>query len=262
MLIAHTTDLSGEDDIAFVCALALAVRSGARLSSIHAAGGASPRRELPPAATLLSRWSSSATVEHDRIVQDSGDDSSAALVELLSQLRPDLLVATTNTQKGVERLAHDSVAETLARNVFAPTLLLPLTGTRFVDPDTGAIEMKRILVAAGTDAEAQLGVDAAAWLANLAGVPSPEIVLLHAKDARPIPNATAPGCSIVRRVSEGSVITAVVDAAQELEPALIVMGTGGRDSPADMVLGSRTERVLHIAGRPLLSVPFPVGLKH
>jgi nucleotide-binding universal stress UspA family protein len=143
-----------------------------------------------------------------------------------------------------------------------PSLLLPLAGTRFVDPDTGVIEMRRILVAAGTDAEAQLGVDAAAWLAKLAGVVGPEIVLLHAKDARPLPEATAPGCTIVRRISAGSVTKAVVDAAQELEPALIVMGTGGHDSPADMLLGSRTERVLHVAGRPLLSVPFAVGVKH
>jgi nucleotide-binding universal stress UspA family protein len=57
----------------------------------------------------------------------------------------------------------------------------------------------------------------------------------------------------------GSVTTAIVDAAQELEPALIVMSTAGHDSPADIVLGSRTERVLHIAGRPLLSVPFPTA---
>jgi nucleotide-binding universal stress UspA family protein len=259
MLIVHTTDLSRDDDIAFACALAVAVRSGARLRSIHAATGPSPARELPRAAALLSRWSSSATVDHERIVQDSGGDPSEALVQLLSQLRPDLLVAATDTRKGLERLAHDSVAETLARNVSVPSLLLPLAGTRLVDPDTGAIEMRRILVAAGSDAEAQLGVDAAAWLANMAGVLEPEIVLLHAKDARPLPNATAPGCSIVRRLSVGSVTTAIVDAAQELEPALIVMSTAGHDSPADIVLGSRTERVLHIAGRPLLSVPFPTA---
>jgi hypothetical protein len=86
MLIAHTTDLSRDDDIAFACALALAVRSGARLSSIHAAAGPRPSRELPRAATLLSRWSaSSATVHHEHIVQPSGEDPSEALVELLSQ---------------------------------------------------------------------------------------------------------------------------------------------------------------------------------
>lgn len=259
MLIAHTTDLSRDEDIAFACALALAVRSGARLSSIHAAARPSSGRELPRAAELLSRWSSSATVEHECIVEEGGDDPSEALVQRLSQLRPDLLVAATDTRKGLERLAHDSVAETLARSVSVPSLLLPLAGTRLADPDTGAIQMRRILVAAGSDAEAQLGVDAAAWLAHVAGVVGPEIVLLHAKDARPLPNATAPGCSIVRRESVGSVTTAIVDAAREVEPALIVMATGGHDSPADIVLGSRTERVLHIAGRPLLSVPFPTA---
>src|SRR5688500_12975778 len=117
MLIAHTTDLSGTDEIAFEHAVALAERSGSRLVSIHACTAFDAERKLPPASNLLARWGRPHSLDHERIQHQCCDDTADTLLDALLRLKPDLVVSATHARTGLDRMLRGSVAEGVARNV-------------------------------------------------------------------------------------------------------------------------------------------------
>jgi nucleotide-binding universal stress UspA family protein len=257
MLIAHTTTRD-EDDTALAHAVALAVHGGARLASVHASFEEGPRPVLKGADELLRRWGlPEGRVTHERIVRDCCEDAADTLLDTLRRLEPDLLVAATHARTGVGRLVAGSVAESVARNLRVPSLLLPLGGVGFVDRQSGRTDLSRILVPAGNQNEGQQGVDAAVALAGLAGFPGGELVLLHVEDGHPPPDVRAPsGFSLTRRSVGGPLEPAILEVARELDACLVVMATHGHDGVLDVLFGSHTERVLHALSRPLLWVPF------
>ena len=83
-----------------------------------------------------------------------------------------------------------------------------------------------------------------------------ELVLLHVENEHPPPALEPqPGFRIVLAQARGAIADAVGETADAQRADLIVMVTGGHDSAGDVLLASRTERVLHSARRPLLWVP-------
>jgi nucleotide-binding universal stress UspA family protein len=260
MLIVHTAAFP-EDETALVHATALALRYSAKLVSIHASATPEHPPELPSAGTLLQRWGLPVDrLAHERVIHDFSDDTVDTLLDAIRERRPDLVVCATHARSGVARLLSGSVAESVARNVGAPTLLLPIGGAGFVHPGSGLVDFRRILVPAGSSAEAQRGLDMARLLASGSSAKDPELVLLHVDDGRPVPEVTAPpGSHVTLRVTPGSVDAAISDMAQELDVSLVVMATHGHDGFADVLLGSVTERVLHALERPLLWVPLASG---
>lgn len=56
IMIAHAAQDADPNEPGFVHAVALAVQSGARLTSVHACAAGAPELDLPTARTLLSRW--------------------------------------------------------------------------------------------------------------------------------------------------------------------------------------------------------------
>ena len=260
MLIVHTAAFP-EDETALAHATALAVRYSARLVSIHVCATPEHRPELPSAGPLLERWGLPADcLEHERVIHDCCDDVIDTLLDAFRELRPALVVSATHARSGVARLLSGSVAEGVARNVGAPTLLLPIGGAGFVHAGSGRLDLKRILVPAGSSAEAQPALDVAHLLASSSSVSDPEIVLLHVDDGRPAPEVESPpGSRVVRRVASGSLDAAISAIARELDVSLVVMATHGHDGFVDVLLGSVTERVLHALERPLLWVPLSGG---
>jgi nucleotide-binding universal stress UspA family protein len=259
MLIAHTFEYPGEDDLAYAHALALAVRGGARLVSVHVRMPSDRSSGFPDSRDLLARWDASGRpLAHDRIEHPGAEDVADGLLETLRKLWPSLLVAVTRARGGVTRLfaGSDSVVEAVGRNLGVPMLLLPLGCPGFVDPGTGAIALSRMLLPVGSERDAQLAVDAAAMLARLAGVDACELVLLHVADGSAAPSPQVPaGMSLVRRAARGRLTSAILACAREVQPDVLVMVTRGHDSLGDVLLASHTERVLHEAHRPLLWVP-------
>jgi nucleotide-binding universal stress UspA family protein len=232
-IIAHTTDLSGDDTLAFIHAAALAAGSGARLVTVH--GNAPPDKasQIPDAAVLATLWGRA--IEHERICHECCDDVADTVLDAIRQLSPAIVIAGTHARHGLAALLHGSVSEALARNLDMPTLVVPNQARGFVDRETGAIDLRRVLVPASDEATAEVGRRAARSLATLAGVAAPEVVVLH--------------------VAQGSVEDAVVEAARDQRACAIVMPTRGHDGLRDTLIGSHTERVIHDAGCPVLVVP-------
>lgn len=256
-VIAHTTDLSGDDSAAFAHAVALAARRGAKLCSVHACTGPAPERGFPDARRLLESWHSErAPITHEAMLHQCCEDVTDTLLDALRRVGPELVVTATHGRSGVARIFSESVAESVARNVKVPTLIVPLGGDGFVDGATGSVRLGRVLVPVGNAGEAERGLSAALWLLELAAVSDAEVVLLHVDDGTPMPALTLPAGVTVRvRLAKGALEDAIVDAAQSERACAIVMVTRGHDSMSDVLFGSHTERVLAAAGCPILSVP-------
>lgn len=232
-VIAHITDLSGEDRGAFLHACALAAASGARLVTIHGGASAVEQGRLPDAAPIAARWRR--PIAHEGICHECCDDVADTVIDAIAHLAPDLVVAGTHGRHGLPALLAGSVAEAVARNCRAPTLIVPNSARGFVDVATGAIDLARILVPSGDGAETAAGMGAARAFAALARAEDAEIVAHHADPSRAVDEILAE--------------------ARDRRACLLVMATRGHDGVADVLLGSRTERVLRGAPCPVLSVP-------
>lgn len=232
--IVHTTDLTGDDIAAFHHAAALAAVSHAPLITIHGNAGTADPSRLPDAAPLAALWGR--TIAQQRICHECCDDVTDTLLDAIRRTDPRLIVAGTHARHGLAALVAESVAEAVARNVAVPTLVVPNHVRGFVDPATGAIDLGRVLVPAGTDADAERGLRAARTLAELAGV-SATIDVLH--------------------VTHGRITDAIVSEARARRACAIVMVTHGHDGLTDALIGSHTERVIREVGCPVLAVATP-----
>jgi nucleotide-binding universal stress UspA family protein len=253
--IAFTTGLDPAEAPAIATAAALAAASGARLVTVHATAGAPPARALPHPEELASRWG--CAIAHDEMIHTCCEDVTDTLLDALRRVKPELVVAGTHQRTGLSQLFGGSVAESVARNIVVPTLVVPLHGKGLADAGTGALDLRRILVPAG-DAEAtKKGLEAAAWLARAAGATDPEVVLLHVDDGTPMPtlDAIPDGLRIVKRTVKGSLEEAIARVSEELSSCAIVMATRGHDGLVDTFAGSHTERVVRKVHCPVLTVP-------
>lgn len=249
MLIAHATDLTGDDTSAFVHASALAAASAARLVTVHGNAPASEAARLPDAGELATRWGRS--IAHERRCHECCEDVADTVIDALRDLRPELIVLGTHGRHGLASLVHGSVSETIARNVAVPALVVPDRARGFVDAATGAIDLHRVVIPAGTLADARRGLAAARRLIALAGVAGAEVELVHV--GAPDPELATLGVPLTR--VDGALEDAIVELARAHGACVIVMPTSGHDGVGDVLLGSHTERVIRRASCPVLSVP-------
>lgn len=252
MLIAHASDITGDDTAAFVHAAALAAAARARLVTISAAGDSA--RLAPDAAGLATRWGR--RVDHSFLRAECCDEVEDTVIDCLRGLRPDLVVVGTHARHGWAALVHGSVGAAIARNLDAPVLVIPNRGRGFVDATSGAIDLRRILVPAGTAADAERGTAAArALLAMATGTvpvaPAATVEIVH---VGPVDRELERSGFAPTRL-DGPLDAAIVAAAVARDSCVIVMPTHGHDSVGDVLLGSHTEHVVRDAGRPVLSVP-------
>lgn len=249
-VIAHTTDLTGDDGLAFVHAVALAVVSGARLVSIHGNAPAGHAAQLPDAAVLGARWGR--VVDHARVCHECCDDVTDTLLDALRAVAPGLVVAGTHARRGLAAVVHGSVSEALARNLTVPTLVVPNRARGFVDEASGRVRLDRVLIPAGDTATAVRGLTAARALLALAGVSSATLWLLTIGDH--VLDVPLDGDVVVVR-ARGPIDEAIVAEAGARAACLIVMPTLGHDGVGDALFGSHVEHVIRGAGCPVLAVP-------
>lgn len=249
MLIVHATDSSGDDDAAFVHASALAAASAARLVTLHATAPGDRGASLPDAGVLAARWGRE--IEHERRCHECCDDVADTVLDALQDLQPELVVLGTHGRRGLAAFLHGSASESIARNLVVPALIVPNQRRGFADAATGAIDLRRILVPAGSVRDAVHGLAAARRLIALSGAADTTLELVHVGPRDPALEQL--GVTLTR--VEGALEEKILEVASAHGACVIVMPTGGHDGIGDVLLGSHTERVIREATCPVLSVP-------
>jgi nucleotide-binding universal stress UspA family protein len=264
--VVHATALTPEDEVPREHAVAIVAAAGGRLFSVHATDVLEATPDMPDAMALLRTWAHArgtstaelASVEHQRLVRQGAEDPNVMLLRTISELGPDLVVAGTRARRGVDLAMMGSTALALARHCPVPVLLLPVGHRGFVDHETGALRLRKILVPMGDPVAAQTAIDAAVRLAELTGEHKGELVLVHVGDEADSPAVTLHGgLGWGRRwvQTHGSIVHDVVERAEAEHADLVVMASRGRDSLLDSLLGSHTERVLRRSPCAVLTVP-------
>lgn len=267
--IAHATDLRETENLAFVHGVALARTSRSTLFSVHANDDPALFDRIPRAVDLLARWNalpagssegdeSKVGMKHERLLDNCCDDPVDTLLRAIRMREPQLFVGCTSGREGIARAMLGSVAEAIALQLRVPSLLFPMAGRGFVDADTGAMKLRKILVTAGDDAATTVGANHAVWLADLAGAAEVDVELLHVEDGKPMPTIQLPrrpGASFRFTSVKGDLEEAIVRRAEDSGADVLVMATRGHDSLRDVLLGSHAERVLRRSPCPVLSIP-------
>lgn len=266
--IVHPTDFSPEGGVAFAHALAIALPGGGELQLLHAdegqgeAGTAWGR--FPQVRATLTRWG---LAPPDALPADiaerlglhviktdleGGERSKAVSAHLLAH-PADLVVMATGARKALARWTEPSTAEPIARNAHLATLFLPEDATGFVDAETGAVRLSRVLVCDDRVLSPQKALQLVGQLAAKLGA-APAVDLLHV-GPEPSRATLPPGLAGENICVAGPVVEAIVEEADARMADLIVMTTEGRHGFLDALRGSTTEQVLRRCRRAVLAVP-------
>ena len=216
---------------------------------------------------------SAARVEMVRLEHN---DVSQALADYSEKAGPELIVMTTHDQSRLERLLLGSVAESVARTVHAPTILVKVQEERpdlsrratidhVLVPIDGSELSRSILphvrvIASLAGARVTLfTVVEPAIIAPPVGMPGPAGVTMPSEaDASSSLSAHAAELHEIGITADAVVVTdpssrrAIIEYATEHGVDLIAMSTHGRHGLAKVVAGNVATEVLHHTGIPLL----------
>jgi nucleotide-binding universal stress UspA family protein len=270
--IVLATDLRTGARQLFADALGLALRAHAELVLLHIDDGTDPKatwRELPTVRELLERWGTlPPDASYDAFeklgirvrVMDrpaSDGDVRAAIARRVAELAPDLVLLGTSARTGAERLVLGSVGESVARDVHLSTLLVPHHARSLVNPQTGTLTVRRVLLPVTAEVAQQPVIDE---LQRILGAVAPDAIaftMVHVGTVATLPQLSLPtNNSWTWRTDTrtGNVVEELLDAALEHEADLVAMATRGHDSFLDTILGSVMERVLRRSPCPVLAV--------
>jgi len=263
--IVHPTDFSDLSSAAFAHALRIAVAAKGKLQALHvAAPDASADTGFPHVKRLLVQWGllgeddSPATV-FTRLgliwqnVTLDPQDPVQGIVRFLDENVCDLVVLATHGREGLDRWLQGSVAGAVFRQSAVATLFVPRGARGFVDPVSGDIRLKRVLVPVDRAPPPERAVETARGFGALLAGGHVTLQLLHVGASAPaLRDASAEDAITIRH---GNAVQTILDAATEYDADLIAMPTAGRHGILDALRGSTTERVICQAPCPVLAVP-------
>ena len=263
--VFHPTDFSEASRVAFAHALVIALLRQTRLAILHADDDSSDWTRYPGVRETLEQWGllapgspRSAVFDEFAVrvtkIASKGNPSSATL-EYIQDEQPDLVVLGTQGRSGLASWLRPSKAQQIVRRSRSMTLFVPAEGRPFVDPATGQIRLRRILLPVDQKPDADEALVRATRLATILGDSEVEIELLHVGEGS-LPSVAKPEGEqwhFRETVLPGPVVETILSRAQEAD--LIVMATDGRDGVLDVFRGSFTERVVPEAPCPVLAVP-------
>jgi hypothetical protein len=269
-IIVHPTDFTPGDAAAMAHAVALSLASKSILKlllvRIDKESFYSPTQGLRQVRDLLvswgvlgkdaayDRWEKELEMEVSS-VSIAARNARAGILEFLQDTFCNLVVLANYPNKALTRWTDASVHTSLLRQGRMMSLFVREGRRGFVDPKTGVIGLKRILmpIAAGVDSvPAVRRIQAMLALSDNRA----EINLLHVGKRPPAlvdDNGVPLDLPILQR--DGAVVDAILAAAGELDVDMIAMPTPGRHGLLDAVRGSVSAQVLEDARWPLLAVP-------
>ena len=269
--VFHPTDFSLASEVAFICALKIALAAKAELSVIHYAeqGVVTSWDYFPKVREILANWdilspgcSESELTNLGLRVEGiiaTGPDACSSLVQHLNQKNPDLMVLATHQIEGLNRWLETPVAEPLAREARCPTIFVPpFAKERVVSYQDGTVTLERILIPVTRVIPPQLAIDYAVNLAKLLDVNTIEWKIFHVGKKEDIPALYLPthkGWKWEKLARPGHPVDQLLEMAAEFSPQLIVMMTEGHRGLFDALQGSTTERIVRGVRCPVLAVP-------
>jgi nucleotide-binding universal stress UspA family protein len=262
--IVHPTDFSPAGLDAFVHALRLAVAAKGQFYILHIEGDTEQPDwvQFPRVRETLAAWgmiapdapqsavASELGLKVDKAIVGS-DDPVRGVESFVERHQCDLLVLMTHAHPAPQRWLHRSIAEAAARHVHAATLFLREGQEGFVDRETGAISLQRILLPIDGSLPYRYAcrwVEAFEQLAASRARVHP----LHVGTSTPTNASEFEGTIDVR---EGPIVETIISVAEEIGANIIAMPTAGHHGLLDALRGSVTERVLREAPCPVLAVP-------
>ncbi len=250
--------------VAFTHALALAYQSHGEIEIIDIRDKGEAF-ESPSVRAVLEKWGLLPPNSERGDVQKIGlrvtkivkNGNARKVITGRMEKRPhDLLVIGTHERHGLGSLFGQDLAEYLADAFRQTTLYVPANGRSFVNPDTGAVVLNRILIPVPDTEFAQAAFSFCKKLLSIFPQAKPEIIGLHCGESFPsLPGPLVEGLSLRTVVSADPVVPAIAAAARENVADLVIMATEGRNTFSKKVVGSNTEQVLHQSVCPVLSIP-------
>jgi nucleotide-binding universal stress UspA family protein len=216
---------------------------------------------------MVAQWRAAGAIDgfEDRVRQTSiskvempvGDPVSACL-QYLERHSVDLIVVATEGRSGLSRLLRASRAERLARRSGLMTLFVPEGGRYFVDPTSGAVSLRRILVPVDPSTDPRPAMLRAVQAASLMDDPMVEITLLHVSDEGDVQGMDVPALpfcrwNVVRQ--SGDIVAGILEAAERSSADAIYMSTAWSRPGLVRAEGGVTEAVLAAAPCPVATVP-------
>jgi len=268
--VLHPTDFSPASELAFVHALAIALRARAALTILHIDREADPAtswNEFPAIRATLEKWGLLPHGSPRNAVPKLGiavekvavrdTNPVHGILAFLDQNPAQLIVLGTHGRDGMPRWLHAAVAEPVARGAGVMTLFVGQGARGFVSPDDGSVSLTHVLLLADREPTPKLAAPIARGLARAFDA-FPRFTLLHVGDPKDIPAVRLdPTEEAVweRVLRSGPVVDQILQVAAALPADLIVMATRGRSGFLGALRGSTTERVVRHAPCPTLAIP-------
>jgi nucleotide-binding universal stress UspA family protein len=262
--VLHPTDFRPSNGLALAYAVALSFKASGRLTLLHIRGEDDPaptRNGLAPITDLLVKWGRLNANERfadlkprfgvdARFIDVPARSISEGLNEHIEAQPVDLAVLATTARSGLSYWFAGSVSRRVLRQAEAMILFVREGQRGFVDPKTGVLALKKVLIALDGHTPVAPALAHAAKLLDALGLPL-EKRLMHVGAAAP---ADAPP-DIPIMLAQGPVVDAILQTAQIFKADLIVMPTPGRRGLLSRFRNSVSAAILEDGRWPVLSVP-------
>lgn len=208
------------------------------------------KRAAKAAAEYLRR-DSAAALGFDAEVSIAEKPPVEAILETVATTGAELVIVGTHGRHGADRFWLGSVAERVLRASPKPILA--------VRQGMAASSLGHILCPVSFS---EVGREALRYAAAMAEAGKLRLTVLHAveegnkpPDCDLVPEAVRARCHIEELTFHGDAAGAILTAAQELKPNVIVMGAERKTAALGHIFSSTTERVMQRADAPLLVIP-------
>ena len=270
--VFHPCDFQHDSASAFAHALKIALLARGRIGLMHALAARDQKdawRGFPGVSNTLEKWQLLPPGSERADVPDKlglnvqklllkNRDPVMAIDDVVNQYCVDLMVLATEGRAGIPSWLKPSVAEPAARRAKIPTLFVSKHTTGFVNPQTGELCLRRILIPVDRHPDARTAVDMAARLVHTLGVKLEVLFLLHVgtRDDALYVDAAALGTMPYEAIKQsGDPVARISEFVQQREVDLIITATAGHHGFLDALRGSTSEQVLRLATCPVLTVP-------